>query len=238
MTSDDIFSLLDKKREELGMTKADLGQIAFGNAKDTSLQNIRRGSMPSFTRVARLAEVLGLELYFGPTRLPQTAISDVAPSFRKSIHDDFAFVQRFDVKLSAGPGTNGDNARPLAPVAFRKEWLYQQGLIADSCVVCGVTGDSMEPLLFNTDLVLIDRRVTDLRDGQVYAVTDLAGDIRIKRLEKIEGGILLRSDNPSSPTEARMGEDANRIDIIGRLAWSGHTYENGNLPHSAVTRSG
>ncbi|MEH6737468.1 MAG: S24 family peptidase, partial [Sulfitobacter sp.] len=109
------------------------------------------------------------------------------------------------MKLSAGPGANGDNARPFAPVAFRKEWLSQQGLIADRCVVCGVTGDSMEPLLFDADLVLIDRRVTELRDGQVYAVTDVAGDIRIKRLEKIEGGILLRSDNPSSPTEVRMG---------------------------------
>jgi phage repressor protein C with HTH and peptisase S24 domain len=94
----------------------------------------------------------------------------------------------------------------------------------------------MEPLLFDTDLVLIDRRVTELRNGQVYAVTDVAGDIRIKRLEKIEGGVLLHSDNPTSPTEVRMGDEADRIDIIGRLAWSGHTYENGKLPCPTIAR--
>jgi phage repressor protein C with HTH and peptisase S24 domain len=94
----------------------------------------------------------------------------------------------------------------------------------------------MEPLLFDTDLVLIDRRVTEPRDGQVYAVTDVAGDIRIKRLEKIEGGILLRSDNSSSPTEVRMGADADRIDIIGRLAWSGHTHDNVAAPRVVPPR--
>ncbi len=160
-------------------------------------------------------------------------VEDAAP---KPNVDDFAFVQRFFVKLSAGPGANGDNSRPLASVAFRKEWLAQQGLIADRCVVCGVTADSMEPLLFDTDLVLIDRRVTELRNGQVYAVTDVVGDVRIKRLEKIEGGIVLHSDNPNSPTEVRMGDDANHVNIIGRLAWSGHTHNNAAVPRVAKSR--
>jgi phage repressor protein C with HTH and peptisase S24 domain len=51
----------------------------------------------------------------------------------------------------------------------------------------------MEPLLFDGDLVLIDKRKADLQNGQVYAFVDVEGDVRIKRLEKIDGGILLRA---------------------------------------------
>jgi phage repressor protein C with HTH and peptisase S24 domain len=139
--------------------------------------------------------------------------------------NDFALINRFDVNLSAGPGAASDNARPLAPVAFRNDWLIAQGLRADRCVVCTATGYSMEPLLFDGDLVLLDRTVSAVRDGQVYGVVDVEGDTRIKRIEKIYGGIVLRSDHPGSPTEARMGDDANRVRIIGRLVWSGHSHD-------------
>lgn len=225
----DIYELIETYRKKLGLSQAEVAFRAFGQDSSAAIQGLRRGKSPGIERLSAMSEVLGLELYFGPPR-------ETGPRPDRSAIDDFAFVQRFDVKLSAGPGANGDNAPPLAPVAFRKEWLSQQGLIADRCVVCGVTGDSMEPLLFDTDLVLIDRRVTELRDGQVYAVTDVAGDIRIKRLEKVEGGILLRSDNSSSPTEVRMGADADRIDIIGRLAWSGHTHNNVATPRVTLPR--
>ena len=235
---DELLDAITEALERKGISASAASEMAVGNPSVIKNLMNRRTKIDSQKDTVRnhpienllaVAEVLGLELYLGPPR------NITEPSDGKNL-GDFAFVKRFDVKLSAGPGANGDNARPLASVAFRKEWLSQQGLIADRCVVCGVTGDSMEPLLFDTDLVLIDRRVTELRNGQVYAVTDVAGDIRIKRLEKIEGGVLLHSDNPTSPTEVRMGDEADRIDIIGRLAWSGHTYENGKLPRPTIAR--
>jgi transcriptional regulator with XRE-family HTH domain len=232
----EIYELIEARRKELNLSQSQLGQLALGQDNSSVIQAIKRGSSPSALKLEAICNALGLEFYVGPARPLQSKISELNSSVPKPNVDDFAFVQRFDVKLSAGPGANGDNSRPLASVAFRKEWLAQQGLIADRCVVCGVTGDSMEPLLFDTDLVLIDRRATELRNGQVYAVTDVVGDVRIKRLEKIEGGIVLHSDNPNSPTEVRMGDDANHVNIIGRLAWSGHTHDNAAVPRVAKSR--
>ena len=80
-------------------------------------------------------------------------------------------------------------------------------------------------MLFDGDLVLLDRRQTDVRDGQIYGVVDIEGDTRIKRIEMIENGLLLRSENPECRTELRHGDDANRVKIIGSLAWSGHSYD-------------
>tara|TARA_R110000796_G_scaffold45616_16_gene110337 strand:+ start:502 stop:1239 length:738 start_codon:yes stop_codon:yes gene_type:complete len=224
MTPEEIFSLLDQRREKLGMTKAELGSAAFGNPKDTSLQNIRRGSVPSYLRVARLAEVLGLDCYLGLPRNEDPSTDPIVREQQRSSLDDFELVQRFDVKLSAGPGSDGDNAQQLAPVAFRKAWLDGQNLRADRCVVTGVSGNSMEPMLFEGDLVLLNRQHSELTSGQVYGIVDIEGDIRVKRIELVDQGIILRSENPDCPSELRIGEDANRVRIIGRLAWSSHSH--------------
>lgn len=225
----DIYALVEERRAELGLSQAELEFRAFGKSGNGSVQNLRRGKAPGIERLGSLLETLGLEMYIGRPRPDFSQNGKIDPVLTKGLSDaiaeDFAYIQRFDVQLSAGPGTNGNNARELSPVAFRRDWMLQQGLVANQCAVCSVTGSSMEPLLFGGDLALIDRRRTDLKNNQVYAVVDVEGDVRIKRLEKIEGGILLRSDNPTSRTEARMGDDANRIDIIGKLAWSGHTHD-------------
>ncbi|QDP59331.1 MAG: hypothetical protein GOVbin287_5 [Prokaryotic dsDNA virus sp.] len=195
--------------------------------KPDAIRNVIRspeGAGPTLTRAKEICEALELDFYIGAKRPPE-------PSMPRSSHEkvqllsDFAFVERFDVSLSAGPGANGDNARKLSPVSFRRDWLSEKGLLPDKCVVCSVGGNSMEPLLFEGDLVLLDRRQADLRDGQIYGVVDIEGDTRIKRIELIENGLLLRSENPDCPTELRQGEDANRVRIIGSLAWSGHSHD-------------
>jgi phage repressor protein C with HTH and peptisase S24 domain len=192
-----------------------------------AVRSILRGNKKSGTTLNRakdVCEALGLELYIGPPR--HDPIGDAVRGMAERLTaEDFAFVDRFDVKLSAGPGATGDNARKLAAVAFRKDWLSDRGLNPSSCVVCSVGGNSMEPLLYEGDLVLLDRHRRELRNGLVYGITDIEGDVRIKRIERVEQGIILRSDNPECPSELRLGEDANRVKIIGALAWSGHNHD-------------
>ena len=88
---------------------------------------------PSLENAKAIAEAVGLELYLGEPR-----------STTKSASEDFVRIDRFDVALSAGPGRAGDNARQLAPVAFRLDWMSRMGLNARDCVVVAVSGDSIE----------------------------------------------------------------------------------------------
>ncbi|WP_299567744.1 S24 family peptidase [uncultured Sulfitobacter sp.] len=134
-------------------------------------------------------------------------------------------MNHFDVQLSAGPGTNGENAKPLAPVAFRKDWLRGMYLSEKDCMVLSVRGDSMYPDLRDGDLALLDCRPTDqLSYGYSYGLVDLDGQSRVKKIEVIDEGLLLQSINPDYGTDARLGEDANRIKIIGCVVWSGHKH--------------
>ncbi|RYH02824.1 S24 family peptidase [Salipiger sp. IMCC34102] len=82
----------------------------------------------------------------------------------------------------------------------------------------------VSPLIRDGDLILLNQHRGDLVSGEVYGLVDTEGDVRVKRLAKIEGGLLLQSDNTDHPPETRSGEDANRIRIIGRYAWSGHSH--------------
>ncbi|MWB77136.1 hypothetical protein GLS40_03775 [Pseudooceanicola sp. 216_PA32_1] len=179
---------------------------------------MRRGSAPSFEKLQSICEVLDLEFYVGPRRPSLSAHQKIARA------GQFVMVERFDVKLAAGAGASVDNTVPLAPVAFRTRWIDDQGLQADKCCVVSVAGDSMVPPLHDGDLVLIDRRKADVRSGHVYAFVDVSGDVRVKRLELHADRLAIRSENPTVPLEFREPVEVEQMVVIGRVAWSGHTW--------------
>lgn len=192
---------------------------ALGQDNSGVLQGLRRGSSPTATKLQAICDALGLEFYVG---LPRQSL--VQSQTIEADDGEFVRVRRYDVQLSAGPGRNGDNAPELAPVAFRAKWMTDAGLIADRCKVLSVNGDSMYPTLSDGDLILVDERQTTVRSMAVYAFVDVSGDARIKRLEKLDDQLLLRSDNPAVTTEIRKPAEANDISIIGKVVWSGHKW--------------
>lgn len=217
MSTQDIYEKLEQARRQLGLSQAELGLLAFDKPTDTSLQNMRRGSAPSFERVERLAEVLGLECYIGSPRSP-------LPEGMR-IGEDFVRIPRYDVELSAGAGTVNTDNLPSSSLAFRSDWLSRKGINPKHCVIVGVSGDSMEPCLFDGDLVMLDRQATGIKDMRLFGVVDTDGAARVKRLQKLNGQLLLHSDNRAYPAEARSGEEADRMTIIGQVVWSGHEFE-------------
>jgi len=182
-----------------------------------------RGSKKSGTTLNKaraICDALGLELYIGPPRgAPPAPTTTVAG-------EQFDTVARHDVVGAAGDGMINLDGPPIDHLAFSKRWLAQNGISAGDSVLINVRGDSMEPSLYDGDLVMIDRRKTHLRSGQIYAFRD--GDaLRIKRIEIIPGtALILRSDNPKHQAEHRTGEAMNDIseNILGQIVWSGHTW--------------
>ena len=134
----------------------------------------------------------------------------------------YALVPRIAVSLSAGNGTLVDEESNLPALAFREDWLRKQLVTQKKNLrVVSVSGDSMEPYLFNGDLALVDTGQAEVQDGQVYAISH-SGELRIKRLiKKFNGGLAIRSDNAKYPEESLTPDEANSLKIIGRLLWRG-----------------
>ena len=131
--------------------------------------------------------------------------------------------------LAAGPGVLNGNEEIIDFLAFRRDWLRRLGLDPARAVIARATGDSMQPCVWDGDLVLIDRSRIDLptlprsdraRRAPVFALLD-NGQAKIKRAQLVEPGLaMLLSDNPDyAPALAR----AENLSIIGKVVWWGHT---------------
>ena len=192
----------------------------YGLAPD-ALRSVLRGSKKTGTginRAQQICEALGLEFYIGPPRSTGPVETVVLGN------EDFAPIPRLDARVSAGPGAENGDVQVIEKLAFRRDWLDRMGVDPAQAVLVQVSGDSMTPGLHDGDLALIDRRRNKVRNGHVYALTDTDGSTRVKRIDLLPNGLILRSDAPSYPAEFRPCDDANRLRIIGQVVWSGHTW--------------
>jgi len=178
----------------------------------------RKKDGPSLSRAKEICDALGLEFYFGPPRATGPVETVILGN------EDFTAVPRYDARLSAGPGADNGDAQVVEKLAFRRDWLARIGVAPSAAVLVPVSGDSMAPTLHDGDLALIDTNRKAVRTGQVYALTDLDGSTRVKRLDRLPTGLILRSDAPTHPAEFRPIPDAARVAIIGQVVWSGHTW--------------
>lgn len=217
MDVSELYIMLENRRRELNLSQEEVEQRAFGKRGNSALQRIRRGSAPSYDRLVSLGKALNLEFYFGPSR--------AMPIASEAVSEDYIRIPRYDALLSAGAGAMNHDNLPSSSLAFRLNWLAKKGINPSECVIVSVSGDSMEPTLFEGDLVMIDRQATVIREMRLFAIVDTDGTARVKRLSKTDDQLLLHSDNRDYPTEVRSSSDTDIMSVIGQVVWSGHEFE-------------
>lgn len=106
------------------------------------------------------------------------------------------WVDRWDYSCSAGNGTIQWEIRQKKALPFTGDFFRAKGCKPDVCKLVTVRGDSMEPFLFDRDMMMIDTSKIEPRDGGVYAVV-FEGEALVKQVFKESGGALvLHSYNP------------------------------------------
>lgn len=176
---------------------------------------------PSYSSAEALAKALDLDLGFGAiTQLPSPPEPD---------GDLFAKVPLHSALLAAGGGRSNQSEEVVEYLAFRRDWLRRLGVSPSYAVLARASGDSMQPCLWDGDMVLIDKSQTEIsvrpasaKRGRspIYALLD-DGEARIKRIDRPgDGHIILTSDNPDYPPEFVSIEN---LIIIGKVLWWGHT---------------
>lgn len=132
-------------------------------------------------------------------------------------------VKEYRVSFSAGNGHRAtyDAIEEAEPATYRLSWFHKTGVKPKNAKRFKVVGDSMEPFLFAGDSVLIDTSENDptrIIDGKLYAIR-YGNDLRVKRLfRRLDGTLILRSDNPAYKDEEVPPELAEEhISILGRV---------------------
>ena len=86
-----------------------------------------------------------------------------------------------------------------------------------------ITGDSMEPTLSAGDDLIVDTAVKRIRAEALYVLI-LDGEVVVKRAQRrINGSILITSDNERYPPEEVTPDEADKLHVAGRVVWFGRS---------------
>lgn len=103
------------------------------------------------------------------------------------------------------------------PIFMARRWFDAHHYRPEMLLAIKVTGRSMEPSLYDGDLVLVNTEDTALKDGCVFAA-NYEGELVIKRLRRDAGEWFLVSDSP----DKRYYADKRCSDgcgLIGRIVY-------------------
>jgi phage repressor protein C with HTH and peptisase S24 domain len=222
---------LRSEREKLKLNQSEFAKLA-GVTKQSQINYESDRRHPDSKYLAAIAKA-GIDITFliSGDRTNFPSLADVASSAEELLNNvvgqDFEAVPRYDVFLAAGDGALNGHDTPVEHLAFAKSWLDKMNILPDMAALLSVKGESMQPTLFDGDLVLVDRNKHTIQNGKIYAFVDGDRGARVKRL-RIFGGtaIVVQSDNHDFDDEERTGEDMSSISesIIGEVIWSGHTW--------------
>lgn len=177
-----LYENIKKRRMELHMTQTELAS-KLGYADKSMIAKIERGKVD----------------------LPQSKIKAFADALRISASD----LMGWDCNVSPVtlPHTQGVSINVLGRVAAgipinAVEEIIDTEEISEELAKTGtffglqIRGDSMEPRIYNGDVVIV-RQQEDAENGEIVIATINGDDATCKRLRKYRDGIELISNNPS-----------------------------------------
>lgn len=129
------------------------------------------------------------------------------------------WVDRYDYVCSAGGGILQWDIRQKRALPFTAEFFKAIGSRPSSCRLVEARGDSMEPYLFNRDMMMMDLDKTSVRDGNIYAIC-FEGESLVKQLFKQSGGLLtLHSYNPKYPDRLVQLTEETDFQVVGEIVY-------------------
>lgn len=150
------------------------------------------------------------------------SVREPAAEYKPIPPQGFVLVPRYDVHGSMGNGSVIHSEQIVDHLAFRAEWVRTAlGASPEQLVLISAIGDSMEPTLRAGDLLLIDRSVTGVKHDSIYAFA-VGDELRVKRVQRLyDGTLIVKSDNPGYISETLTPEQADKVNIVGRVVWTG-----------------
>jgi phage repressor protein C with HTH and peptisase S24 domain len=79
----------------------------------------------------------------------------------------------------------------------------------------------MNPTLNDGDMILVDLRSERIEDSAIY-VLEFDDALLVKRIQrKLDGSVVIKSDNQLYDAEILQKDRAEALKIIGRVVWTG-----------------
>lgn len=212
------------------MTQSELA--ARSGLKQSTISDLEVGKSQGTTNVASLALAMGvsplwLETGKGARNVdlpgPAATLEDDSPFLKNTvtirIGDEPETVPIRKVKLKLRAGVAGYETEPIADdggvLHMPLSLIEKNNLVPHQLLAMPIKGCSMEPMLFEDDLVVINTADREPRSRELYAV-NFNGEACIKQLIHKGGQWYLHSLNADyGPLNVRSGQ----CDIVGRVVY-------------------
>ena len=164
---------------------------------------ISLGRLPSFEEGLKIVEAFGMTM-------------EEFKAYPDKFTTDILTIPVYEQAFSAGKGQElPDNTEILEHVAIPKSLMrYKENILA-----AYVRGDSMEPTLFDDDIIIFDNLGYDGSDG-IYAI-NYKGAGFVKRLQKGKDCVHIISDNKHYAPVCENSESED-FRIIGKIRYVVH----------------
>ncbi|BBB22359.1 phage repressor [Abyssogena phaseoliformis symbiont OG214] len=141
-------------------------------------------------------------------------------------HSDTVQISQYDVTLSAGMGAcPSEHALSIGARPFDKQWLVKKSLDIIQLSLVRIIGDSMEPLLKDKDIVMIDASRTKPSEGMPYAIR-LDGDLLVKSIQRTGDGLWSLVSRNKAYDNIMINPEKPPTDfaILGAVVWHAHSW--------------
>ncbi|VVN75852.1 helix-turn-helix transcriptional regulator [Pseudomonas fluorescens] len=223
-------AIFNSKKSDLGLTQEKLAHALDMN--QSSVSHYLNGVNPLNASVAAsFAKILQVDVSEFSERLAEE-MEKIAQAVDREPRDlgspsekDYALIPQFRAKGSCGDGYLNEHVQLTEGLVFKRDWLKRMNAKPENLFVMYAHGDSMEPYIFEGDVVLFDTSETEPRDKQVYVIRRPDGGNSIKRLiQQLSGTWVIRSDSPdkaANPDEPVSDSSIHTMPILGRVIWRG-----------------
>ncbi|MGR6780681.1 XRE family transcriptional regulator [Moritella viscosa] len=137
-----------------------------------------------------------------------------------SNNSDYIKIPHFDVQASAGTGSElVESGISKNTVDIHPQTLLDQGLNPEGLLSMYVKGDSMEPSLFDGDMILVKKMICPFSILEGVYIFRVFNEIFIKRIQfnKYSAKLKVDSDNPFYDSYTITGNNLNDVEIIGEV---------------------
>lgn len=213
-TPHSIGERLRAERLRLGMTQPQFAAAA--GVSKTSQVNYEQGDRSPDAEYLLLVSRVGVDVTFVVTG--QRASPEPDP--------EVIAVPRYQLRASAGSGAVNEQAGEyqVNALCVTRAWVRRRRLSIPALRAVAVRGTSMQPVLSDGDLVVVDTSDTDPRSGFVYLLRR-GEELLVKYVERLSAGSLrVSSANPAfAPYEIDLQKNAD-VAILGRVVASMHDW--------------
>ena len=148
------------------------------------------------------------------------AVPVVAYHPDEPLDDSEIEIPALNVVVGAGNRIHTEPVEEERRFRYSLEWIRRYGLKADKLIRYKVRGSSMDPFISDGSWITVEMGTTQVTDGSVYLLR-YGDQISVKFLfRRYDGGLIVRSFNPSEPDVVVPAQDLEHIEVLGRVVES------------------